>query len=156
METETLSRHFYLLFLTKCCQLQELQSKWRNWGSGWWESRSSPREWQVPGELGAMRKGNTFCLPLPWKYASGFAHLCLFPFFSQDLSLCFPLSMHYFINIRVIFSRHKMYLNNSCTSMIDIVPYGRRSRMHSSMSTCKDGLIYHNYHLQNWRSQIKA
>lgn len=78
-------------------------------------------------------------------------------FLSQDLFSCaFLQSYALFHNkyLRVIFSRHKMYLNNSCTSMIDIVPYGRRSRMHSSMSTCKDGLIYHSYHLQNWRSQI--
>ena len=120
------------------------------------------------GVAGAARgtwsheKRQYFLSPSTWKYANGFIFififlLACFLFLSQDLFSCvFLQSYALFHNkyLRVIFSRHRMYLNNSCTSMIDIVPYGRISRMHSSMSMCKDCLIYHSYHLQNWRSQI--
>lgn len=144
----------------KMLSTPRITNKWWNCGSViWWQKSRSPREQQeLQGELGTMRKGNTSCLPLPENTPMAlFFLLACFLFLSQHLFSCvFLQSYALFHNkyLRVIFGRHRMYLNNSCTSVIDIVPYGRRSRMHSSMSMYKDGLIYHSYHLQNWRSQI--
>lgn len=80
----------------------------------------------------------------------------LFVFKSQGQFSCVFLQSSTLLHnkyFRVIFCRHRMYLQNSYI-MIDTAPYRRRRRPHSSMGMCKDGLRYRSYHFQNWRPQI--